>query len=633
VIGAVPPICSDIGNMNLHHSADIKFLPVPFIDREIELDHRPDGSIIVRNKTILKPYEVHLPALLRRAAAANPDRSWLAQRRGANRDWVRLSYSDAQRQVDALTQYLLDLDAASRTVMILSGNSIEHGVMALAAMQAHMPVSPISTAYSLRSKDFGKLKDMARLLKPKVIFVQSAKEYQHALSALASPDIKVIYVEEPIGNVDGVAFSDAVSTPVTAAVADAVGRLTGDTVAKYMFTSGSTSTPKAVITTHKMLCSNVVLSDMAIKTEPESPPHVTIDWLPWSHVMGGNSIFGMTLHKGGTLYIDDGKPLLEAFSETINNLREVSPTRFANVPIGYAMLADAMERDDELAKKFFKHLRFLGYAGARLADDTYYRIQTLAIKHTGHRISFLSGFGATETGPFAMYVYWQTGQTGLIGLPLPGVDVKLVPIDAQRYEIRARSPSITPGYLENEEQTKSAFDDEGFYKLGDAASFVDKDNPDEGFIFAGRVAEEFKLQSGTFVKVGALRVKVVDALAPLASDVVIAGADQDFVAALVWPNLQGCRQFLKRPDATLADVVADPAVRDEIKKKLAAHNLANPGNSNQVRRAILMAVPLSIDTGESTDKGYTNQRRTLETRKDSVDRLFQQSAGVDVIEA
>lgn len=614
----------------MNHS-DVPFISVPFMPRSIDIDTREDGTLIVRNTTPLRPLATHLPALFLTAAERNPDRTFLARRPAPGVDWRRVSYAQARRMIDGLTEALLELDSPGRSLMILSGNSIEHGLISLAAMQARMPAAPIAPPYSLRSKDFTKLKSIIELLEPAAVFVQNGREFERALHVFDLKKVKVIFAEEPVDDIDGLMFDEMATREPTSAVEESIAQINHDTVAKYMFTSGSTNESKAVITTQRMLCANIEMANQAIELELDNPPHCTVDWLPWHHVMGGNSVFGMTLVKGGTLYIDDGKPTPELFEQTLENLREISTSRFANVPAGFSMLAEAMEKDEALGRTFFKNLTFIGYGGSRLADDTYNRIQALSIKHTGKRISFLSGFGATETGPSAMYVYWTTNSTGLIGLPLPGCDVKLIPLDHERYEVRVSSPGITPGYLKRPDLTEAAFDEEGYFKMGDAAIFVDRGHPEEGFQFAGRVSEEFKLQSGTFVRVGALRVKVVDALAPYAIDAVVAGQDQKYVALLVWPNIAACRELLNDHCSSVTDLLESPELRQVFGKKIAAYNTENPGNSNRVEKLILMAKPLSMDAGEITDKGYVNQRKTLETRRRSVEVLFQEQPSDAVI--
>jgi len=613
-------------------SADVPFIPVPFIERHLDIETRDNGVLVVRNTTPLRPLEAHLPALFRKAVDRNPDRTWLAKRPAPGADWRRITYAQARRAIDGATETLLDLNAAGRPLMILSGNSIEHALIGMAAMQARMPVAPIAPPYSLRSTDFAKLRGIIDLLDPAAVFVQDLAQFESALRIFDLTHVKVICAGGDADGISALRFDDMAKRSPTSAVEESIAQITHDTVAKYMFTSGSTNDSKAVITTQRMLCANIAMSDQAIDLELDNPPHCTVDWLPWHHVMGGNSVFGMTLVKGGTLYIDGGNPTPQGFAETLQNLREISTSRFANVPVGFAMLAEAMEQDEGLARTFFRDLIFVGYGGARLADDTYNRFQALSVKHTGRRISFLSGFGATETGPSAMYVYWTTDETGLIGLPLPGCEVKLLPLDEERYEVRVRSPGITPGYLRRRDLTEAAFDEEGYFKMGDAAVFVDRTRPEEGFRFAGRVSEEFKMQSGTFVRTGALRARAVDALAPLALDAVVTGQDRTFVGLLVWPNVPACRAILDDTESPLPSLLAAPALRAQFARRLAAYNAANPGSSMRVERIILMAAPLSMDAGEITDKGYVNQRKALGTRRDAVAALYRDPPPAEVIQ-
>lgn len=603
-------------------SADVSFVPVPFIERSIDIATRDDGVLIVRNTTPLRPLEAHLPALFRRAAERNPQRTWLAKRATPGADWTRITYAQARRAIDGATEALLELKAAGKPLMILSGNSIEHGLISIAAMQARMPVAPIAPPYSLRSTDFAKLRGIVDLVEPTAVFVQNIEQFQSALGVFDLSKVTVICAEGTVEGVNALRFDAIAAREPTQAVEDSIAQIDHDTVAKYMFTSGSTNDSKAVITTQRMLCANIEMGNQAIDLPLDQPPHCTVDWLPWHHVMGGNSVFGMTLVKGGTLYIDGGSPTPHGISESLQNLREVSTSRFANVPSGFHMLTEAMEHDHNLAKTFFRDLIFVGYGGARLADDTYNRFQALAVKFKGRKISFLSGFGATETGPSAMYVYWTTDETGLIGLPLPGCDVKLLPLDEERYEVRVRSPGITPGYLNRPDLTAAAFDEEGYFKMGDAAVFVDRTRPEEGFRFAGRVSEEFKLQSGTFVRTGALRANVVDALAPLASDAVVTGQDKAYVGLLVWPNIPACRQLIGMANGTVEELLADSRLRTAFAERLAAYNDNNPASSMRVERILLMAEPLSMDAGEITDKGYVSQRKTLGSRSDSVEALY-----------
>ncbi|MFC0284030.1 AMP-binding protein [Camelimonas abortus] len=598
------------------------FHKLNFMPRDIELERRADGTMVMRQRIPLKPYEKHIPYFLEKWAQETPDALWLAQRRGPNREWLKVTYGEAKRRVDSLTQALLNLGLDSeRPVMILSGNSIEHALMTQAAMQARLPAAPVSPGYSLMSEDFVKLRHVFNLLTPGVIMVQDGPPFARALAALDLTGVTVVYVERPVPGVPGVSYAEMEQTPVTPAVQASIDAITPETIGKLLFTSGSTGMPKAVINTQKMMTANVAMGQQACPRDPDDPPRTVLDWLPWNHTMGGNSTFHAVLADGGSFYIDDGRPLPGQFDETIRNLREVSPTYYGSVPAGFAALISAMERDDALAKSFFRNLRQLGYGGATLPDDLYERMQALAIRHTGKRYVFSTGWGCTETAPTATYTYWETERVGLIGLPFAGIELKMVPV-GDKYELRLRGVTVTPGYYRQPELTEKAFDEEGFYKIGDAGVFVDPERPEEGLVFAGRVVEDFKLLTGTFVHVGSLRVAAVAAMSPVAQDAVVAGQDRDYIALLVFPNILACRQLTGLPEASAEELVAHPAVIARVRDGLTAYNAENPGSSTRVARALLMAEPPSVDGNEITDKGYINQRATLERRAALVERLY-----------
>ncbi len=532
----------------------------------------------------------------------------------------------------ALTQGLLDLrlDAGS-PVAILSGNSIEHALMTQAAMQARLPAAPVSPAYSLMSQDHAKLKYLFGLIKPKVVMVQDGPTFANALNALDLKGVTVVHVARPCESIESVAFADLAATPVTTDVDASIAKITPDTVGKLLFTSGSTGMPKAVINTQGMMCANAAMMMQVRPRAADAPVSTVLDWMPWNHTMGGNALFNPLLIEGGTLYIDDGRPVPGQFDETIRNLREISPTYYANVPVGYAALAAAMEKDDALCRSFFRDLGLMGYGGARLPDDLYDRMQTLAVRATGERIVFYTGWGSTETGPTSTGTYWDTERVGLIGLPFPGVELKMVPCGS-KYELRLRGVNVTPGYFGQPELTKAAFDEEGFYRIGDAGVFVDPEDPVQGIIFAGRVVEDFKLTTGTFVHVGALRTDAIAAATPVIQDALVAGQDRPFVGLLAWPNLHACRQLIGNPDATCEDVVKHPDIVACVKRGLLAHNTSCAGASSlRIGRAMLMVEPASIDGNELTDKGYINQRAGLERRAALVERLYADKPGDDVI--
>ena len=608
------------------------FRKIEWLKRDIAVERRGDGVIVLQSRIPLKPYEKHIPASLSKWARERADRVWLAQRAGSDRQWRKLCYAEAKLTVDALTQGLLDLKLKPESpVAILSGNSIEHALMTLAAMQARFPAAPVSPAYSLMSHDHAKLKYLFDLIKPAVVMVQDGPTFEKALRALPLEGVAVIHVARPCEGIKSIAFADLAATRVTKDVEDSIAKITPDTVGKLLFTSGSTGMPKAVINTQAMMCSNAAMMMQVRPRDPHGPQATYLDWMPWNHTMGGNALFNPVLTEGGTLYIDDGRPMPGMIEETLRNLREISPTYYANVPAGYAALAAAMEKDDALCRSFFKNLGLMAYGGARLPDDLYDRMQALAVRATGQRIVFYTGWGSTETAPTATGTYWDTERVGLIGLPFPGVELKMVPCGS-KYELRLRGINVTPGYFGQPDLTKAAFDDEGFYCIGDAGVFVDPDDPVQGIIFAGRVVEDFKLTTGTFVHVGSLRTDAIAAATPVVQDALVTGQDRAFVGLLAWPNLHACRQIVGNPDASYEDVVKHPEVLSCLKRGLEAHNSSSEGaSSRRVARAMLMIEPASIDGNELTDKGYINQRAGLERRAALVQRLYAEQPGDDVI--
>ena len=608
------------------------FRKIEWLPRDIAVERRPDGVIILKSRIPLKTYEKHIPASLAKWAGEAPQRTWLAQRGGADRQWRKLSYAEAKRTVDGLTQGLLNLklDPGS-PVAILSGNSIEHALMTMAAMQARLPAAPVSPAYSLMSQDHLKLKYLFELIKPKVVMVQDGPAFEKALKALDLAGVTVIHVARPCEGIKSIAFADLAATPVTKDVEESIARITPETVGKLLFTSGSTGMPKAVINTQAMMCANVAMMTQCRPRAADAPLATYLDWMPWNHTMGGNALFNPVLTEGGTLYIDDGRPMPGMIDETLRNLHEISPTYYANVPAGYAALAAAMEKDDALCRSFFRNLGLMAYGGARLPDDLYDRMQALAVRATGERIVFYTGWGSTETAPTSTGTYWDTERVGLIGLPFPGVELKMVPVGA-KYELRLRGVNVTPGYFGRPDLTEAAFDEEGFYCIGDAGVFVDPEDPLQGIIFAGRVVEDFKLTTGTFVHVGSLRTDAIAAATPVVQDALVAGQDRPFVGLLAWPNLHACRQIVGNAEASYEDVVRHPEVIACLKRGLQAHNKATEGASSmRVARAMLMIEPASIDGNELTDKGYINQRAGLERRAALVERLYAEPPGEDVI--
>ena len=616
------------------------FRKMNWLPRDIAVERRPDGTLVLQSRTPLQPYAAHIPALVAKWSADAPDRTWIAQRKGPERQWRRISYAEGKALIDSLTQALLDLGVpAGRPLAILSGNSLEHALMTQAAMQARLPVAPFSPSYSLLSQDHAKLKYLFNLVKPAAVLVQDGVPFQKALNALQAngqlDGLVVVHVDRapsPESGIASHAFDALARTPVTPAVQASIDAITPDTVGKLLFTSGSTGMPKAVINTQRMMCANVAQGNQ-VRSQPGPGPTVILDWMPWNHTMGGNSTFHGILGEGGTLYIDDGRPVPGQYEETLNNLREIAPSLYSSAPSGYAMLAAALEKDDALARNFFKNLNLLAYGGARLPDDLYARMQALAVQYTGHRLVFYTGWGSTETAPTSTGTYWETERVGLIGLPFPGVQLKMLPTATPNmYELRLKGINVFPGYHAQPELTAAAFDEEGFYKIGDAGVLSDPADPAAGLIFAGRVTEEFKLTTGTFVHVGELRTDCIAACSPVLLDALVTGQDRPYIGLLAWPNLAACRQLIGQPEAGFDAIVAHPAVRDAVQRGLEAHNATTQGaSSRRIGRVVLLTEPPSIDGNELTDKGYINQKAGLTRRAALVERLYAEQPTDDVI--
>ncbi len=578
--------------------------------------------MILRSPHALGPYAKNLTERLLHWAQAAPDRPFIAQRDSTG-EWRTLTYAQTLTAVRAIAAALLERDLSpERPIAILSGNDIEHALLGLAAMHVGIPYAPISVPYSLMSQDFGKLKSIIRILTPGLVFAANGAAFARAIAAAVPGDTEVVVAAERPADRKTTPFAALTSTAPTAAVDAAHAKVGPETIAKILFTSGSTGQPKGVINTQLMLCANQAMLSAGLAFVRDEPP-VVVDWLPWNHTFGSNHNFGLVLDNGGSLYIDEGKPLPGAIAATARNLRDIAPTIYFNVPKGFEMLLPYLETDAALRGIFFSRLKVMFYAGAGLSQHILDAIQALAVKTTGERIMFLSSLGSTETAPAAVACSWEAEHAGNIGLPLPGVELKLVPHDG-KLEARLRGLNITPGYWRAPEITNDAFDDEGFYKIGDAVKFADPADPAKGLLFDGRLAEDFKLATGTWVSVGPLRASFIAHCAPLVRDVVLAGTDRDEIAALVFPDLDACRKLAPDLDAgaTLATLVADPRVRSEFACRLDSFIAAGRGSSSQIRRVALLAEPPSLDIGEMTDKGSINQRAVLANRAGLVEELY-----------
>lgn len=613
--------------------SQVPFRAHPFVDRHIKMERHGNGMLLLDSGVPLEPNNETWPETLARQARIQPGESWLAQRRGPERAWKHLSFGQGKSQVDAITQALLALRQAGRPVMVLSGNSLEHAIISLAAMQAGMSYAPITPAYSLLTPTLETLQGMVDMINPAVLFVQDGARFKRVIHELrVAPDARFVCVDDVPDHPMVTAWHVWLQTQVTPDVEAALEALVPDTVAKYLFTSGSTGQPKAVVITHRMLSNGLAMHRSVVQPAYRNQPLRVLAWLPWSHVAGGSIQFGMVLASGGTMWLDDGRPVPGQFDETVSNLREISPTEFSSVPLGFSMLVDALEQDPALARSFFRDLRFVAYAGAKLPEAIYERMQVVAVRAMAHRIPFISGFGSTETSASVTISHWCTESAGCIGLPHPGVTLKLVPLDADRYEIRVRSDVVTPGYLNRPDATAEAFDEEGFFLMGDAVQFIDPADPREGLVFAGRVTEEFKLQSGIFVRVGSLRAEVIDAAHGLFSDVVVAGADQAYIALLAWPNLAVCRARAGVPQATAAELATSEWMRTAVEDVMRRHNAAGGGSSRRIHRVLVLGDMPDMGAGEITDKGYVNQRRVLARRAQDAARLFAEVADEGIIQ-
>ena len=587
------------------------------------VETRPDGVVVVRTAQPLPPYPDSWIDRLEHWAKVAPERVFLAER-AEDGAWRELTYCDAFEQALRIGSALLARGlSAESPALILSGNSFEHALLSLAGMMVGAPTCPISTAYSLVSQDLGKLKYALDLMTPRLVFASDARAYSRALELARSRGIEIAAGDATARELGATPFSALAETPISAEARAARAAITPDGIAKFLLTSGSTGHPKAVINTHRMLSSNQVMYAEALAFFKEQPP-VVVDWAPWAHTFGSNSTVGLIIHNGGSLYIDEGKPTPQGIGATVANLREIAPTIYFNVPKGFEALLPYLRADAELRRRFFSRLNMLFYAGAGLSRPTWDGYRELAIAELGHPLPFTTSLGSTETAPSALInVRPDADRPGIVGVPHRGVELKLVP-NAGKWEARLRGPNIMPGYWRRPDLTAAAFDEEGFYKIGDALRLAEPGNFASGFEFDGRVGEDFKLATGTWVSVGPLRLDFIGKFDPWVRDVAVAGHDRDDLGMLVFPDEAETRRLAPhlRPQTPFAEVLADPVVKETFRERLSAVAAQSTGSSTRVARLALLAEPPSIDLGEVTDKGSLNQRALLANRYADVEALY-----------
>ena len=598
---------------------------------EATLEERADGSMLVRAAKPLGSFADKITDALDHWAKATPDAVFLAQR-DASGDWRRLTYRETRAHVRRIGSALLARGLLpEQPVAILSGNDIEQALLGLAAMYVGVPFSPISPAYSLISTDYEKLRTILGKLTPGMIYATKGDAFAKALAASCDPSIEFVARFGAASDRATTSFSSLLETNELPVLDEANQKVGPDTIAKILFTSGSTGQPKGVINTQRMLCSNQAMLAHWLAFGVKTPP-VLVDWLPWNHTFGGNHNFNYALVNGGSLYIDGGKPTPAGIEETVRNLREISPSVYFNVPKGYEELALRLRKDQQLRESFFKNLQLTFYAGAGLPPHVAQELDDLARATVGRRILMVTSLGSTETAPASLASTKECSRPGVVGVPLPGVEMKLLP-SSGKLEVRVKGPNIMPGYWRDEEQTAKVFDEEGFYCLGDALKFAHDKDPNGGFIFDGRISEDFKLVTGTWVSVGPLRGKLISALAPFIKDAVIAGHDRDDVMALLFPEMDSCRAFIGDASKAASDdaVLSAPALREEIGKRLSQLARESTGSSTRVARVVLLGEPASIDANEITDKGSINQRAVLTRRAALVESLYEANPPANAI--
>jgi feruloyl-CoA synthase len=593
----------------------------------------PNGGFLIKPDEELRPYPKVLTDRVIHWANVSPDKACIAKRR-PDGEWRYLTYEQVRTSVLSIGQALLDRGlSVDRPVAILSENDLEHFLLTLAGQHVGIPTAPISPPYSLVSKDFGKLRHTLNVLTPGMIFVSDGARYAQAIETVVGEHVEVVATTAPPDRRKASLFAELLETNPTSTVEAAHDRIDRDAVAKFLFTSGSTGMPKAVVNTHRMICSNQQMIAQIFGFLEDEPP-VIVDWLPWNHTFGGNHDVGIALYNGGTFYIDDGKPGPGWIEKTVRNLREISTTVYFNVPKGYEDLLPFLRADRELRETFFRRLGMMFYAGAGLSQPVWDAYRELALETCGERIVMATGLGSTETAPMSIQTTWETDRAGTIGIPVPGVELKLVP-RGSKFEARVRGPNITPGYWREPDLTKKAFDEDGFYSFGDAVRLIDPNDLNKGLLFDGRLNEDFKLGNGTWVSVGPLRARMLGHFAPFIRDVVFAGIDRDYITAIIFADMEACRTLASDlpSGASPSEIVRDSTVCALFQSLLESFAKQSTGSSNRIVRAVLADEPPSLDVGEITDKGSFNQRAVLDRRARLVEELYAAEPGAQILRA
>ena len=604
--------------------------PVRMGTMRAEAQTRADGTVYVRSLELLGAYPRSMTDRLAHWAAVTPDAVFIADR-GEDGAWRTVTYAEANRLIRPLAQAMLDAKLSpEHPLLILSGNEIEHALLGYAAMLVGVPHAPLSPAYSLVSKDFAKLKYIVGLLEPGMVYASDGEKFGPALAAAIDPAIPlVVRKNAPSGRASRL-FSDLRETAPTAEVEAANATVTPDTIAKFLFTSGSTGMPKAVITTQRMLTCNQEMIRTALAFLADEPP-VLVDWMPWNHVAGGSHNLGIALYNGGSFYVDDGMATPEGMRRTVRNLTDIAPTLYFNVPKGYELLVEHLLADQTLRDSFFSRVKLLQYAGASLSQHVWDGLDSAARAATGERIMIITGYGSTETAPFAFTTTWVVDRAGLVGLPAAGLEIKLVP-DGEKLELRLKGPNVTPGYWKAPDKTAECFDEEGYYKIGDALKFAEPGNIARGFVFDGRVSEDFKLATGTWVNMAGVRAGAIATATGLLRDIVLTGLDRNHIGALIFPDLAACRALADLgPDVSGDAVVAHPAVRAAFQQRFDTLAATATGSASHIARAVLVGTPPSSDAGEITDKGSINQRAVMAARAKLVADLYADPAPTHVM--